>query len=493
VTRDTLFDDREYDGLWSVPDAPGQEVAGTASYRNGRIILKLYGRLPGSTGDSRGSDFRPVIINGRRHGKKITLYQTRELVSSDEHSQFSASWMLVGRNFYSEEELRPPELSVEYTYLERWAMDNLPFHVNWERAADGVRTMTHTPPEGVELDLPQEECKVILVHFDSPNMWGNAASWKYSCRLFIQPSTPQTLSWYMDMVASLSRLMSLLIGRTSIPVSSGFAPLDIDERTEEGLVQGPVEVLWDGFRVPPDVAVSKEERERYPYVPLLSLEEVRPNIDTVFNSWFSQEQRLEIVHNLLLAVMDNPSVHVEHRLLTLAQALELFHRCTASGGYLEKEDFQKTKATLIDAIPDSTPESVKKIFKDKLQFLNQWTLQTRLQQLFNRFDQGTKRAIMGEYSEEETVEKSPEENFTHEEEFIRKIKSTRNNLTHLNYKESSDVPDPVDLIETIAQTRRLLTAALLQNLGVREDAIALAVSRIKAMPIHWHRFDDIRD
>jgi hypothetical protein len=143
VSRKTLLDDREYSGLvWSLPHAPDQEIVGTVAYKDGRILLTLHGSFAKTTASNIDGEFRPAIINGRRKwGTRVTLYQTRELSSPGGESHFLASWMLVGRTFKSESEIRPQELSVSYTHLRRWALDEIPFAVEWEPSADGTKSL----------------------------------------------------------------------------------------------------------------------------------------------------------------------------------------------------------------------------------------------------------------------------------------------------------------------------------------------------------------
>lgn len=148
MSRNTLLDDREYSGLWSLADKPDRKVAGTATYKDGSIMLRLHGRLPRPAVGEHNGDFRPAIVNGRCEGSRVTLYKTRELDSHDDRSSFVASWMLIGKTFTSEAEIKPQELSVGYSHLERWAFDRFPFEVEWERSADVTRTiMTYHPPK----------------------------------------------------------------------------------------------------------------------------------------------------------------------------------------------------------------------------------------------------------------------------------------------------------------------------------------------------------
>jgi hypothetical protein len=437
-------------------------------------MLKLHGHLPKTSDNLDDGEFRPAIINGRHAGEKVTLYQSREVISGDDYSSFAASWMLIGKNFKSEAEIKPHKLSVGYTHLERWALDEPPFEVQWEPSEEGTKVMTYFPPEDIEIRMSRRGCKITLVHFDQPNPWAfeGRATWKHFCRFFIEPDTPQSLDWYAEMIHSLSRLLSCLVGRISIPTSLSYIPPHSGERTEEGSVQAQIEALFDGFSPPPDSAPP--EGDRRPYVPLASLPEIERDITEVFESWFAHELELDMVHNLLLSVMDAPSVYAEYRCLALAQALESFHRRTMPGSYLEEKDFAKVKATLIEAIPNSISSDARNAFEGKLEYLNEFSLRKRLKQLMDRCGEATKQAIT------DSSTKS----------LVDRMVDTRNYLTHFTRPPSGGVPGAYDLTETAALMRRLLTAVVFQELGVNEDAVTKAVERIEPIPLHWYPVDN---
>jgi hypothetical protein len=266
-----------------------------------------------------------------------------------------------------------------------------------------------------------------------------------------------------------------------------YAPADTGESTEEGFLNGGVDLLRDGFGPPSEMAIREEDYR--PYAPLVSLEDIAEVKDTVFESWFSQDGKLDVVYNLLFSVMDEPSVYAEFRFLALAQALELFHRRMLPGMYLEENEFADVHATLTEAIPGSVPSNVRKAFEGKLTFINEFSLRKRLKQLLNQCDDAIKRAILG-LSDKEVADLSDEEFLAllkrQSESFISDTVAIRNYLTHYTNEPHGGVPGPHKLAGRAAQMRRLLTAMLFQQLGIPSDTITKAIGRIEPVPLHWH-------
>jgi hypothetical protein len=141
-------------------------------------------------------------------------------------------------------------------------------------------------------------------------------------------------------IRAIGNLLSLLVGEA-------VHPRKIHLITKASVGNQEVSV---NYLVPPRSALPSEMSEFEMTLPLRDFDETK-SASQLFQEWFRNESTLRPVCDLLLSTVYNPGQDVQTTFLSLAQALESFHRRTCNGTYLPKTDYTKIREALAEAIP----------------------------------------------------------------------------------------------------------------------------------------------
>ena len=136
---------------------------------------------------------------------------------------------------------------------------------------------------------------------------------------------------------------------------------------------------------------------------------------------------------------------MELNFLTLAQALETFHRRRRHGAILSKDEHKQKMYEILENVPDT----YKKWLKDALAFSNEKSLKIRLSELMDENIE-VMRPIMN-----------------HKEEFIKKVRDTRNYLTHFDHRMKKKAATGTELHWLTEKLSILLQGCLLQEIDIK--------------------------
>src|ERR1700733_3937289 len=106
-------------------------------------------------------------------------------------------------------------------------------------------------------------------------------------------------------------------------------------------------------------------------------------LEVLFRNWFDKEQILRPVYDLLLGTVYSPGQYVQSTFLSLAQALESFHRRVHGGQYILSDDYSRLRETLVGTLPGDLDERLAGKLKSMLAFGNELSLKSRLEDLFS--------------------------------------------------------------------------------------------------------------
>lgn len=161
-----------------------------------------------------------------------------------------------------------------------------------------------------------------------------------------------------------------------------------------------------------------------------------PDFSKTVKKWFEEHQRLERIANLYLHGKHNVYLDTMNQFLGVLQALESFHRTYHPGVYMPEDDYKKTvRKALLDAIPSTTPPSLKDRLTSAIRFGYELSLLRRLEELTDLLP---KDSVFDE---------------VRDKKFRMKTKDTRNTMTH----QISDPDNPP--MYGANSTRRLCAGA----------------------------------
>jgi len=146
--------------------------------------------------------------------------------------------------------------------------------------------------------------------------------------------------------------------------------------------------------------------------------------------------------------------------LSLAQALESFHRKAYEGKYLSEQEYSCVRKALVDAIPADLDKKLSVKLKSMLQYGNELSLKSRLEELF----EGIRRDHFNNLSGTDNPGK-----------FIRLLVDIRNYLTHYEGRKPSILDDAVEMFNLNRRMKALLMLLMFKHLGLPEDFVYLPV------------------
>lgn len=254
---------------------------------------------------------------------------------------------------------------------------------------------------------------------------------------------PQSLSWYLDIGHRLENVFSLLLG-SSVMLETVFVNKGPNEGgsvvTKRNHVLGEFSVL-DCVRCTPS------------------------QLAHCLSIWFSESQEFRSIENLALGVLRKSQLFWETELLSLAQALEGFHRATTKATPVPFPELRKVRTTFSKVMNQESldPELAKRLC-DSMAFANETPFRARLHGICSRFSDA-QLGRMGIATDQ----------------FISDVVATRNFFTHAGSKRSAKkrhLPlQGAALLCLNQKMRALLRGALLMHLGLPEGQIANQLQR----------------
>jgi hypothetical protein len=182
--------------------------------------------------------------------------------------------------------------------------------------------------------------------------------------------------------------------------------------------------------------------------------------EVLFKNWFEREEELRPVCDLLLSTVYSPGQYVQSTFLSLAQAVESFHRRVYGGTYVSEEEYSLIKQALIDAIPEGADEAFSAKLTGTLGYGNELSLRSRLEFLF--------RSVQLEHFVSLSGNDDPRK-------FVQVLLNLRNYLTHYKGRKPEILEGVVDLYNLNRRIAALLMLMVFKHLGLPENSIFVPV------------------
>ena len=248
----------------------------------------------------------------------------------------------------------------------------------------------------------------------------------------VTPPEAESLSWFMGIGNRLENLFSLLAG-TSLVMETFF----IYREDKSGAV------------------IRKQHAFVEKYKVLDSLRHSNSQLAHAISTWLSESEGFREIENLLLGVLRKGKLFVETEFLSLAQALEGFHRATGGDeSKMNKASFKELRGKIETFLEEQKvdDETAKKV-NAAVAYCNQTSFRSRLKELCGRISQST----LGD------MKIDPEA-------FAVSVMNTRNFFTHAG-GSSDEKKEPLrggELFLLSQKMRALLRGVFLLHLGFPE-------------------------
>jgi hypothetical protein len=269
------------------------------------------------------------------------------------------------------------------------------------------------------------------------------AEGEYKPVITVVPAVAEDLASILKWAGKATGLVTILAGQHAAPhaiqLTTGRPPH----------YQEPLDA-YVLFRYVHDFPTRKFQRELA--IPFRALGD---KASAVVSRWFAVGADFRRAVNLFLGTLYRDAF-VEARFLSLAQAVESFHRVNYKTEKMSLALFDQLKTSLragLDQVP--LDESVRKDISDGFEFLNEPSFRVRMEHLIASLAPETRTKLIGET-----------------EEFIRTLKQTRDYLTHPGIKKKASVlSEPVEYLRFNLRLQALMRLMILRHFGVGEGLL----------------------
>lgn len=451
----------EYQGVWWIPEHEDLKVEGrlTFSPLDG-ARLEIDGHAPSkllakSTWTPRKEPSKIEILIGTiRSGEQVTLVhcRCRSWILELAPAVFDVATVLIGCHLNRIEDVKFDSVLLRYSNLEKWLgiqAISLEYGFAQENTISFFNIQFTLPDklsfrtEGMSLTFHHG----VTTHTESLFDYGI----HQTCAVEIQPDTP--LHWddyLMGPIYYLRNFLALGMGTTVLPIevkATRSQPIgDLSEETASKRI-GIYHRTQGADVSPRDKVYEHEMLFRYP--------DLADGFEKYLANWFAKADKLRTVFDLYFSLFYIPQMYVQQIFLTLAQALEVYHRDLYGGEYVSEKDYQAplTKLkTQVDSL--DIDDDLKKRLKDMLKYGYQFSLRKRMKEI--------RETVLKGYSD------ILYEVLPITDDFIHEFVKTRNDLTHPS--ESDDTSKDLNHQYELARKARLLMEfCFLNEMGVPPD------------------------
>ncbi len=468
VSRNAIGDKKmiekiEYEGIWWLPNKPKEQISGTLRFTPDEgAILDLIGSFKDITDINKMLE--PEIILGiSSNGKKITLHKCFETKSNLSlpgllTSSFYANMAFVGAHFQKSEDIKFKNLSVHYSYLDEWA------HIS----GFNIQHLFNKREVVIEYKLPEPiqaaiggDYKIFIdVRATGPthSIVQKEASIKQRTYIRVETSEEKSFDEYLNIMYHIQNFSSL-------GVMEPVYPLAI-----EGITEANREMINDKTHYPPVeifyrlTDTPKAPKTLLPFDMLFTFKNISDRFEVFLGNWFKKADLLKPVYDLYFGTLYNPRMYLEHRFLSLIQAIESFHQRIYGGEYLSNKEYKEIYNALVNAIPDGVRSDLKDRLKEYLKYGNEFSLRKRLKEIFDKY-QEILNGFIGD-----------------KDAFIEKVVATRHYHTHHDEDLKQHAASGEVLYRLTQKLEMLLVICLLTELGFNSKEIKDLFSRNRRYP-----------
>lgn len=208
----------------------------------------------------------------------------------------------------------------------------------------------------------------------------------------------------------------------------------------------PIKIIY------PSLPFSKTAPDVQWYKMVFRYGQVAKKLKNILTKWLDAYELIEPAFNLYFASTSGAHRYLESKFLSLAQAIETFHRRTFEETTMPGTEFSKLVAQLLLACPQSRKEWLEGLLK----YANEISLRKRLKKMIDPFKAyfGTARDIKA---------------------LIGNIVNTRNYLVHYDRSLETKALTGIELWDVCMKTEGLFQLHVLRLLGFSSDEVEAIV------------------
>ena len=444
----------EYSGLWWVPSNPENAVAGSLTFTDDDgVTLQLIGSF-GELDSLESTKAHPLVLGLSTNGKRVTL--TDCVATSKNVSMpgvytevYRASFCFVGGHFQEPNELRFRRLAVRYSHLPDWVrMSGFSVTRKWEEHKVEI---VYELPQEVKAETSKG---TISLSFSGQTKGDGIERMNIEQSVWLEVEIGEEVELQTLFRQYISALQNFLTLATTKPNSivelQVFSPLVYMEKQNNERIETPIQVL---FRQ----KYSKDLPHKLliPDYMLFAFGDIVEEFEFIIDNWLNIAQELDSVCNLFFGVQYTPRMYMENEFLNIVQAMESYHRRRMKNEVQPQTEYERRIETILSRVDAQDSEWLKGV----LAYSNEPRLEQRLNELLERVQAVVSPVI------DDTAK------------FAKKVKNTRNYLTHFDKRLERRAARGSELFWLTRKLSYVLQVCLLLELGLSLDKCATLLHR----------------
>jgi len=280
----------------------------------------------------------------------------------------------------------------------------------------------------------------LLIKIDS-NFQGQLAGKNFSIQsepiITLEPAEPRSLQWFIEISNRLENFLSLCLG-TSV-------------RAKSMRLVGESEESHSGWLIRP-----RAGKVQKPSLPLW-LRCDSSQLSTAISSWFAISEEFMPLETLIYGTIRHSSLFVETEFLSLAQAIESFHRLTDKSTVVAPEIFAQVQQDMSGFVSQQNwaNSPIAERCLEAIKFANEPTFKSRIQSLLAGIDAERLKKLIG-----------------NPVVFEQTLRQTRNYFTHPGTRKKGNVlKDSKEIFLFNQKLHVLLRFLMLKSIGFAEEAV----------------------
>jgi len=446
----SLLREEKVKGIWWRQEAPERQLQGEIKYGPASgATVDLFGHI--SAKFERNLSQRFTLQGVTFQGKKVTLFDA--FVATSQLSMPGSTWCtagsssgIIGGHYAQPADVRFKDVRVQLDGLRDWTWTSGIEHRHETEPTRAV--FTYKVPDAIHLGKIKD-LTAALEFSGSVSPGVGKLSIKEDCALVLEADALTQYEEFTDVFHPFQHFLSFALQRPALALHvSGH----IDEPRE--VIQG--HPIFEDFLAIRQLSKSDfSSKTLLPHDMLFTLSELEESSQKVLSNFFLNYDRLRPALDLYMSTLYHPDQLVRLRFLTLAQCGEAYHRVSMPGKYMDDEQYNNGLRKLLwDTIPREIDAAFRAALKNKLKYLNEYSLRKRIETLASEHAE-----IVG------NLLGAPDE-------FAASVSELRNRLTHP--EPSSDALGKTEWKELWHLSEKLallMEACFLTEFGFGKDRI----------------------
>jgi hypothetical protein len=449
----------EAKGFWWLPETPENEISGNLSFSPGQPIhLELMGALNQTKNDQIPPPemINPPIIQGAlSDGRLVTLQKCLQTQSSVNFggistTKFTCHLAFVGVHFDSEEQIKFSGVSLCFKFLDEWFSKNA---FSSQRPDGGSLVVTYKRPSLIMTLVPGFHIDFECLGPSESSNWHSYVKIFQEARINIWSEFEKNLDEFFPILRLLQYFLTLAITEPTFVTKAIGKTNAAQEEEPDHIIYLPIEIYF------PATGWRAETSDVNRFEMLFTLPAIEERLEIVLNNWVKKAEIIKPVYDLYFSAI-YAHAYPEFEFLSLAQAIETYHRRIYGGEYQPDDEYSDgLYKTLIEAIPSELASDFRgSLIKGKLRYANEYSFRKRLLLLGDHLAKNMKVNFLSDKKQKGT--------------FSEKVADTRNYFTHYSpeLKQKAALGGE-ELLDLRRKLRLILQICFLEQLGFSFDTI----------------------